>query len=398
MINGAHDPWLDELQKMAEAQAARLAAEPDEEPAEAQRRKVRFTTGSNIEIARARWLWDGRIAVGTFTLLAGREGLGKSTVAYWVAARVTRGELPGEFAGEPRAVLICASEDAYSEVIIPRLIAAGARLDLVYRVDVITGESVGELSLPGDLLAIGEAAVRYRAALLLLDPLISRLGRADTHKDGETRQALEPLSAMAGATGMAVLGLIHHNKSSAADVLTQVMGSRAFTAVARSVHTVVEDPDDESGLRRLFGTVKNNLGPAGLPTLSFTIAEVTVGHDPHDGLPVPGSKVVWGPDSDVSVGEAFRLTREGGGGPTQTAEAQRVIRDLLDHHGGCITSKQAKAAGRQEGISEATMKRAAAKLRLVVESSGYPRTTTWTDPESVTQLGEVLQSDQGWVP
>ena len=49
------------------------------------------------------------------------------------------------------------------------------------------------------------------------------------------------------------------------------MGSKAFTAVARSVHTVVPDPDDETDQRRLFGTPKNNLGRSDLPTLAFTI-------------------------------------------------------------------------------------------------------------------------------
>lgn len=396
-MSGTNGHWtLADIEALGQAQYEALLAEEGvayqeeengPETGAGGRRKVRLTPASDIAIARTHWLWEGRIAIGTFALLAGREGLGKSTVGYWLAARVTRGELAGELAGKPRGVMICATEDTYAEVIVPRLMAAGADLSLVYRVDVEReGGPAGELSLPEDLAAVAREAISHQVALMLLDPLISRLGRVDTHRDSETRQALEPLSAVAGVTGMAVLGLIHHNKSSAPDALTQVMGSRAFTAVARSVHTVVEDPDDDSHTRMLFGTVKNNLGPVGLPTLSFTIEPVIVGTDPADGSDVPGSRVAWGEDSDTSIAEAMAVTREGG---SQLTEAVQILRDLLDHEGGCISSGQAKAAGRAEGISESTMKRAAARMNLLIESSGWPRKTTWTDRDSVTQPGGV---------
>ena len=74
------------------------------------------------------------------------------------------------------------------------------------------------------------------AALILLDPLMSRLdAKLDTHKDAEVRLALEPLVSIANSTGAAILGLIHLNKSLSTDPLTMLMGSRAFAAVARAV-------------------------------------------------------------------------------------------------------------------------------------------------------------------
>lgn len=101
---------------------------------------------------------------------------------------------------------------------------------------------------------------------------MSRLDASlDTHRDGEVRQALEPLVATCDAAGMSVLGLIHHNKSGSTDPLQVIMASKAFPAVARSVNTVLVDPDDETGGRRLFGTPKSNLGRSDLPVLSFTV-------------------------------------------------------------------------------------------------------------------------------
>ena len=92
-----------------------------------------------------------------------------------------------------------------------------------------------------------------------------------THRDAEVRLALEPLAALANRAHLAVLGIIHHNKSGITDPLQVIMGSRAFTAVARSVHTVILDPDDETESRRLLGTPKNNLGTTDLPTYAFEI-------------------------------------------------------------------------------------------------------------------------------
>jgi len=69
------------------------------------------------------------------------------------------------------------------------------------------------------------------AALILLDPLLSRLDSSlDSHKDAEVRIALEPLVALADRSAAAVLGLIHVNKSGGQDPLDIVMGSRAFAA------------------------------------------------------------------------------------------------------------------------------------------------------------------------
>lgn len=48
--------------------------------------------------------------------------------AYWAAAQVTRGELPGVYAGAPKDVLIAATQDSWEHTIVPRLIAAAADL------------------------------------------------------------------------------------------------------------------------------------------------------------------------------------------------------------------------------------------------------------------------------
>lgn len=125
---------------------------------------------------------------------------------------------------------MAATEDSWEHTVVPRLMAAGADLNLVYRVDVVTSEGFGGyLELPSDLPALEVKAISVGAVVLILDPLISRLSTAlDSHKDQQVRQALEPLVNFLDRTGMAGLGLIHLNKGTSADTLSSVMGQSSL--------------------------------------------------------------------------------------------------------------------------------------------------------------------------
>jgi len=355
------------------------------------RRKARrlvLTRASEIRPKRVRWLWEGRVAIGTIALLAGREGLGKSTVSYWLASMVTRGLLPGEHLGVPRSVLVCATEDSWEHTIVPRLIAAGADLDKVQRVEVETAGGVhGTLSLPADLEETEAAITETGASLLILDPLTSRLTASlDTHKDADVRRALEPLAALADRSRIAVVGLMHHNKSATTDPLTLVMGSRAFTAVARSVHTVVPDPDDDEA--RLFGTVKNNLGRIDLPSLPFRIEPFLV---PTDDGDAETGRVVWGEPVAGSIGDALRraAARSRNSAPTATDDAADWLRDYLTANGApvealgpgrWVESADVKKAAAEAGHSDRPLLNARGRLGVRSEATGFPRRTWWALP------------------
>lgn len=362
-----------------------LNGRPDQEPKlsleseVAHLRRMVLTPLSEIKLRRVKWLWEGRLALGTLGLLAGKEGLGKSTLAYWLAARITRGELVGEYAGEPKAVLVCATEDSYEHTIGPRLVAAGADLARVYRTEMVSYDDIHlGLSLPRDLIEVRDAARETDAALLLLDPLMSRLGdNLDTHRDGDVRRALEPLVSVADETGMSILGLIHHNKSGATDPLQLVMGSKAFTAVARSVHTVVPDPDDETDTRRFFGTPKNNLGTTNLSTLAFTIGSHQV--DTEDGPTWTGA-IEWGEEISDSIAETMRKAAEGDEDRSAAGEAADWLEDWLTDQGGTAASAEIKAAGKKADHSLSALQRARKKLRIITETSGFPRQSFWSLP------------------
>jgi hypothetical protein len=341
----------------------------EKQPTQATKRigTIVATPLSQIEPQPTDWLWNGRMALGAFNLLAGREGLGKSTVAYWAAAEVTHGRLDGHFFGKPKSVIIAATEDSFPKTIVPRLLAAGANLDRIFRVDVAETDGVlRELLLPLDINGLGAAVTENDAALVILDPLMSRIsGAIDTHKDADVRQALEPITRICEQTNATLLGVIHHNKMATDDPNSAVMGSRAFTAVARAVHSVVSDPEDEVGARKIFETTKNNLGRLDLAALAFTIEGVDI--PTRAGRPAKAGALVWGGESDLRARDAMRMV---GRPSTKTKECKDWLRGFITQSGGVASKGQVMGAAKEVGYSERTVERASKDLQIVKRKDG----------------------------
>lgn len=341
-------------------------------------RRLVVTPASQIKARAVRWLWEGRLPFGELTLEAGREGIGKSTVAYDIAAQVTRGRLAGCCQGQPRAVIVVTGEDSWEHTIVPRLLAAGADLELVVRVNVEMRDlGTMELSLPDDIAELDQVVRELDAALILLDPVISRLSRKiDTHKDADVRSALEPTVRLAHATGASVLGIIHVNKGSSNDPLNTVMGSRAFVAVARTVLYVVRDPDDADDKVRLLGVAKNNLGRSDLPTLKFTIQSATVGTT-EEGDSIEAGRIVWLGEAERSIRQAVEDASDGIKS-TAIADATTWLREYMRGGPGWALSSTIKAAGQREGFHGKTLERASKRVGLVVSRSRQQKgPTVW---------------------
>lgn len=373
--DGLPAPRVDEV-SAEELAGAQIGSESADDGDPERVRAVRLTAADSIEPKPVRWLWDERLPMGELVLIAGREGVGKSTRAYQLAADVSRGNLPGEFEGKPRGVLVAATEDSWEHTIVPRLMAAGADLSRIYRVEVetATGVHLG-LSLPQDIPALNRLAVEYEIGLMLLDPLMSRLGSLDTHKDAEVRMALEPLVSLSHAANMTVIGLIHHNKSGSTDPLSLIMGSKAFTAVARAVFTVMTDPEDETERRRLFGIAKSNLGRTDIPVEVFEIERVDI---PTNSGPASTSRIrITGENYGGTLRDAMEVTEPGERAAWR--EAADWLSDYIRSKGGTVPSADARAAGKAAGHSEATLKRARKKAGIGVRSDGFPRVTYWTN-------------------
>lgn len=221
-------------------------------------------TLADVEPERVEWLWAGRIPRGKLTLLDGDPGLGKSTIAYDVAARVTRGlAMPRETEGSAAAdVVILSHEDGLADTIRPRLEAADADLHRVHAIEEMpAGSGGGRLPvLPDDIREIIAVVEARAAVLLIIDPLFAYLAsEVDSFRDHDVRAALAPLAAAAERSRAAVLVVRHLNKRAGGPAIYRGGGSIGIIGLARSGLVVAADPDDPT--QRVLASVKNNLCP-----------------------------------------------------------------------------------------------------------------------------------------
>jgi hypothetical protein len=361
----------------------------DDSPSVETMRRIRLTPASEIKPRPVRWTWNGRIPAGEFTLTPGRGGIGKSTFHAWVVAHLTRGTLPGVHFGMPKPCIIAASEDSWARTIVPRLIAAGADMDLVYRVDVITESDVEvSISLPRDVDGLAEEIGRIGAALLSVDPVMSVLSHGlDSHKDADVRQALTPLARLADRTGCAVLGNAHFNKSSGSDPLSLVMGSAAFGNVARAALGFARDTEAEDQ-SCVISQVKNNLGRLDLPSLRYRIDTAWI--DTDEGQAEVGQLVMLG-ESDRSVADILRDRGATSADDRSDLDeaGEWIVMFLTEVAGtGYAPAVEVIRAGSAAGFPKHTLQRARKRVGIRTTKADFGGGWVWVLPEDDAQGDE----------
>jgi archaellum biogenesis ATPase FlaH len=220
----------------------------------------------SVEPRDIEWLWPGYLPLGMMVMIEGRKGVGKSWLTLQLAAMVSRGniDVPGTIEGTKGAgkVLMLCHEDTVDEVIVPRLKAMGANLANIEIIDnTIDNESGDEkwFDLYEDIDVLEDKLSSDEYKMLIIDPLNNYINAGlDTYKDSHIRAVLSPLSAMAQRTGVCAIGIRHHKKDQTGGMLDWGIGSIAYGAVARTVHSVVRDPFSEYKERLMF-PVETNL-------------------------------------------------------------------------------------------------------------------------------------------
>jgi len=334
------------------------------------RRHLILRSASECAPAPVEWLWPRRIALGALTLLGGAEGSGKSTLLAHIAAAVTTGA-PWpcrEGRAPPGRVFLLSSEDSASNTTSPRLAAAGADLRRVHYVSVGEGSYEGTFNLRTDVSLLADKLRSLPdARLVVIDPISSYLGGADSHRNDRMRELLDPLAAVAAKHRVAVIAVTHPPKGRSQDPRDQFIGSVAFNAAARASFLLERDP--VKSYRRLLLQVKNNLCPeAG--TLAFTIA-------PREVAPnINGLYVIFEPNhASLSVRDVLgsRSARR-----LERAEAEHFLRDHLQA-GTPVAVAELEQAARAAGLIKAgqpisqcwALRDARAALGIEVRRSGF---------------------------
>lgn len=213
-------------------------------------------------------LWAGRIPMGALTLLSGRGGAGKSLLSFWLAARVSRGELDGALRGVPSPVAVFQSEDAWATSTAPRLRVAGADPDrtlqpVASEAAVQAGRRPGVFvpMLPAELDDVEAYIEATGARLVVMDVLTGMFaGGLSTDDQLDVRRVVGGLQSVATRTGAAIVAVNHLRKGGEGVSGEDVAGSHEFRDSVQSLWLASYDADMQ---RTVMRQDKYNLGVLG---------------------------------------------------------------------------------------------------------------------------------------
>ena len=324
-------------------------------------------TLSDVALAHVVWLWKDRIALGKLNAIVGNGGLGKSTIALELAARLSTGrDMPDGTKGLPAAdVVVLSLEDGAADTIKPRLLRAGGDDERVHLLTSVRDEQGSPTlpTLPDDVELVQALIEAFDAKLLIVDPISAYLSsEVNSWRDADMRRALAPLAKLADDLGIAVLLIIHLTKAMGVDPLHRVAGSVAMGAAVRQIMLVTEDPHDED--RRLVAQLKSNLARRA-KALAYTFGEADE----------------WGAVAIEWVGETNHrisdLLGSGQRNDTDVDRAKEILTTTLSAGPVCAVDALAEVTLFAE-VSERTVKRAKRELGVKsVREGGVGDGGTW---------------------
>ncbi|MCZ4539851.1 AAA family ATPase [Dietzia maris] len=348
-------------------------------------RRLKISFGHEVMMRKIEWLIPDWIPRSALTLLAGREGLGKSTIAVaWTAAETVKGNY----------VLYVHTEDSREHTVAPRLKAAGADMSKVIFVDVETETSdSGTITLPLDNDALEQVIAEYKVTFMVLDAATSSMSSELSGKDDrQVRQFLEPLAQMAARQKMVVLGLVHFGKRDGADSGKLILGSIAWSQVARSVLSVALDEDQD---QLIITNTKGNLATCVRSEAARIVSQAI---DTEDGSTEVG-KVKW--LGEVKADARDFLAGDAIDGDERT-EIEKIILDYLKDNGGSAPAKEVLKATRDAGLDDNTVKKARRKMGVKTEKAGGTGVGwVWTidyAPEAEQEKPEDGKPEESKVP
>jgi len=341
--------------------------------------RANLVSAATITPKAAHWLWPQWLPRGMLTILAGAGGDGKTTLTLGLIATMTSGGRwpDGSFCTEKQSAVIFSSEDSAEHTIIPRLIAAGADL---HRVFIMQGRinDQGELepfdpSRDCDLLAL-ELERIGGAGLIMIDPIVAAVS-GDMHRANDVRRSLQPLVNLAEQHGAAVVGISHFSKGSqASSPADRVLGSQAFTALARMVLVSAKREGEED---RVLARAKSNIS-ADDGGCTYMIRPTTI-----DGG-IDTVVATWG---DVIEGSAREILSDAeqiapDEDPDEDDPAE-VLRRILS--AGRLSGKDVKRVMSDNGFSAKQIRTAREKLGVETCREGFGKeiVSFWSLPAFV---------------
>lgn len=329
------------------------------------------------------WLGKKWIPRAATSILVGDEGIGKSLFWTLVVAAITTGKpLPecGIPPRQPAMVVIVVTEDDWQTTVLPRLIVAGADLDMI-RVICTEDDGSGAPLFPRDIHLIH--GMETTPALLVVDAWLDTVPAALVVRDPQgARQALHPWRELATKTGAAVMLLTHTNRVPTGNVRDRYGATSELRKKARM--TIYAQQDDEG--RLVIGPEKaNSVATADAAVFVIEAVQHFAPTADDDGT-VGRLRFVATSDRTAREHLTDAYDAEHGEDRQDRAEAAEWLTAYLEVEGPEANSAEVKAQAKRVGISERTLQRARRELGVIWGRSGFGRDsiTTWSLPSQAT--------------
>lgn len=350
-------------------------------PGQCPNKKLVLTPASEIEPEPIDWVWKDWLAKGKLTLLAGAGGAGKTTISLSIASAISSGgTFPDGSPSNQGSVLIWSGEDDSSDVLVPRLIAANASLEKISFITGIRSANGKRNFNPQTDIAELRSAMREigNTALLVIDPLVSFVD-GNMSQANVVRMSLQPLLDLAQDNGCAIIGITHFSKGGQGkDVTERVIGSQAFSAVARMVWVAATNKVSGDGV---LARSKSNLGSTEGGYL-YQVREKEIGVKG-----ICSTYISWmgyKTGSTQKIIDEIDPSYDSQNNSGQLYECATWMLELLTDIGGSGTKKDIIHLGANSGYSQSTIQRARSQLNLVVSQTGFgkDKVSLWSLPSS----------------
>ena len=346
---------------------------------------------STLKAKRREWLWSQRIPFGAITLLTGKKGAGKSSLASEIAACVTSGRrLPGSNVRlSPMNVCHVVREEDVEQEPFARAEEQGAdrkRLLVLPPAKPLPWSHVRDrasrMRARNDWLE--DMIRRHHVRVLTADPITSLI----VHETGNAlRDELTELTILFAKYNVACIGIIHLTKSWGGTIIGTIRGGGQWSEVTRSILAVARLKPSDPRSPIVFGTVDINIAVGDVPYLAFRL-------EPHSAHR-ERVRLVWEDDNKlpprISLDDLVKQAcKEGKTLSTKSAQVDAALLEILAN-GVTLPEAEVKREVKQRvGAGDRTIEKRKRSLGIVSERHGgrwywgLP-TTVQTTPQPATE-------------
>jgi hypothetical protein len=298
------------------------------------------------------------------SMLSGDPGCGKSFIALYIAAELSRGRLCDRRLVEPANTLYLSLENPIAEAVRPRFDSLGGDSSRLFMLD-------DSLTL-ADTAKLEATIRRAKARFVIVDPIQSYLGSGiDLHRSNETRPVMDGIARIADSCDCAFLMLRHLSKQRGGKAIHGGLGSVDLTGAVRSELMAGSLPDAPD--MRAVVHIKSNIGHYGA-TVGYTIDE--------DGFRLTGESQITAAD--------LMATPEGAEERSDTDSAIDFLKETLSAGPRPMTYLESSS-----GINTRTLQRAAKRMGVTKTREGERGKWIWSLPasESPKATGDTIDDN-----